>query len=227
MGGNTEHISAEEQKLSKIETQIVDYRKVVESKEIVDIDTLNKAGDSLKTIKDFIKAIDNTRLEIIRPFNKAIKETNEKFNSKKRVAEEIRDILSGKIIAYQKEQRRIQEEEERKRREEAQKKLEEEKQKKLQEAAERNDEEKLAEAEKIEKKQEAIAERPIDIKQTTRGAGSTTTIVKVWKHEVIEPLKVPRPFLKIDDAAIKQAIKNGTREIAGVRIYQDDQLRSR
>jgi hypothetical protein len=52
-------------------------------------------------------------------------------------------------------------------------------------------------------------------------------VAKVWKFEVLNTALVPREFLIVDETAIRRAIAAGTREIAGVRIYQEDQLRVR
>jgi hypothetical protein len=43
---------------------------------------------------------------------------------------------------------------------------------------------------------------------------------KVWKHTVVKPELVPREFLVVDEKAIRQAVRDGVREIPGVRIEQ-------
>lgn len=48
---------------------------------------------------------------------------------------------------------------------------------------------------------------------------------KVWKFEIEDESLVPREFLIVNETAIRVAIREGKREIAGVRIYQEDQLR--
>lgn len=47
---------------------------------------------------------------------------------------------------------------------------------------------------------------------------------KVWRFEVTDPTLVPREFLAVDEVAIRKAVMAGSREIAGVRIYQEDKL---
>jgi hypothetical protein len=44
---------------------------------------------------------------------------------------------------------------------------------------------------------------------------------KVWKFEGLDIAKIPLAFLTIDEAAVKEAIKAGVREIPGIRIYED------
>lgn len=42
-----------------------------------------------------------------------------------------------------------------------------------------------------------------------------------WGYEIVDPNQVPNGYWIIDEAAIKAAIADGTREIPGVRIYQE------
>jgi hypothetical protein len=43
----------------------------------------------------------------------------------------------------------------------------------------------------------------------------------VWRFEVTDESLVPREFMMTNDFAIRKAVNEGTREIAGVRIYED------
>ena len=49
----------------------------------------------------------------------------------------------------------------------------------------------------------------------------TSGVRMVWVFEVVAPESVPNSMWCIDLDRIKQAVANGTREIPGVRIYQD------
>lgn len=48
-----------------------------------------------------------------------------------------------------------------------------------------------------------------------------------WKFEVFDPALVPAQFKVIDESAIRKAVKEGTREIPGVRIYPDENIQIR
>jgi hypothetical protein len=50
---------------------------------------------------------------------------------------------------------------------------------------------------------------------------------KVWKFEITDAVAVPREYLSVDEVLVREAIRSGVREIAGVRIYQEEQLRVR
>lgn len=52
-------------------------------------------------------------------------------------------------------------------------------------------------------------------------APNMTGAALVWQFEVEAAGDVPRPYLEVNEAAIKQAVAAGVREIPGVRIYQD------
>ena len=51
--------------------------------------------------------------------------------------------------------------------------------------------------------------------------GMTTT----WNFEILDPYKVPREFCKPDETLIRQSIKDGAREIPGVRIFEETKIR--
>lgn len=59
---------------------------------------------------------------------------------------------------------------------------------------------------------------------TMRSGGHAATVRKVWKIEVLDATAVPRHYCKPDEQAIRSAVKDGVREIDGVRIYEDDQV---
>jgi hypothetical protein len=48
---------------------------------------------------------------------------------------------------------------------------------------------------------------------------------KVAKFEVLDAAKLPREYLCADEKAIRAAVNSGTREIAGVRIWEDLDVR--
>lgn len=60
-------------------------------------------------------------------------------------------------------------------------------------------------------------------------AAGSAIIREKWEYEVVNFSEIPREFLQVNDKAIKQAIKNGEREIAGLKIYKEveAQVRSR
>ena len=49
---------------------------------------------------------------------------------------------------------------------------------------------------------------------------------KVWTHEIVDELAIPRQWLMVDEKKIRAAVdhEGGVRDIPGVRIYQEDRL---
>lgn len=62
---------------------------------------------------------------------------------------------------------------------------------------------------------------PAPAKTAKVNGGGAVTNRTVWKHEVTAPADVPREFLKVDEQAIRAAVRSGVREIPGVWIYED------
>lgn len=50
--------------------------------------------------------------------------------------------------------------------------------------------------------------------------GANASVRMVWTFEVVDLAQVPAEFLAVNDTAVRQAIKDGTREIPGLKIYQ-------
>lgn len=49
-------------------------------------------------------------------------------------------------------------------------------------------------------------------------------VTKRWTFEVTDLAQVPREYLVIDSAAVRKKIAGGAREIAGIRIYQEESI---
>jgi len=49
-------------------------------------------------------------------------------------------------------------------------------------------------------------------------------VSKHWTFEVVDEKKVPHEYLTVNDAKVDEAIKNGVREIAGLKIFQKERL---
>lgn len=52
-----------------------------------------------------------------------------------------------------------------------------------------------------------------------------TVTAKRWTFEVVNVNKVPKEYLVLDSAAVNKAIRNGVREIDGLKIFQVEGLR--
>ncbi len=69
-----------------------------------------------------------------------------------------------------------------------------------------------------------VAPAPTGPVRTSSGSVGTS---KVWKFEIVNAGDVPREFLAVDEKLIRQAVRDGVRQIPGVRIFQGEQVRVR
>ena len=73
---------------------------------------------------------------------------------------------------------------------------------------------------------EAVVFAPV--LETTRmrtATGATSGLKDDWKYDVTDISKVPAHLLQVHDALVKATIKSGTRQIPGLRIYNEPRAR--
>ncbi len=63
------------------------------------------------------------------------------------------------------------------------------------------------------------------VAKTTKTADAKATFVKVWKFRVSEPERVPPEYLMVDEKKIDRVVKAGMRNIPGVEIWEDEEVR--
>lgn len=54
-----------------------------------------------------------------------------------------------------------------------------------------------------------------------RAAGGTAYERDVWKYEILDYREVPIDYLEVNDGSVKLAMRNGIRNIPGLRIYKE------
>lgn len=72
---------------------------------------------------------------------------------------------------------------------------------------------------------EFVTTQTVEQPNTIRSKGGAATQVKTWTYEIIDPLAVPREYLMINETAIRQAIREGLRDLPGIRIYEEINVR--
>jgi len=148
-----------------------------------------------------------------------------------RIAEEkrIQSELRAKFAAEEKERKELEElfgksdkEEKRLAAEAKQKELEAAKEaaRLREEAAEKQRAINLAAAEREKQQREKEIKKQLAELETSRTKGMR----KTWKFEIMSIKDLPRMFLIPDEVAIRKSILSGTREIPGVRIYEESEL---
>lgn len=178
------------------------------ARKVTDETTLSVAAEILSEVDWVIKHAGDTRLELGRPYREHSDAISAEFNELTSPLTGIRAKLTEDIAAYRAEQ---------------QEKVEAER-KRQEKLAERRQERENRKAEKqgrdpIEHKPPEIPDAPKTIKLAGGGEIQSKT---VWKYEIEDKGMIPRKFLQPDKGAINKAVKGGTREIPGIRIYSDD-----
>ena len=175
--------------------------------------TMNDASDLLAWIATNKKRLEAQRVSLVKPLNDHVKFINGQFKGWMAPLESADQAVRGKVLTYKREQARIA------------------------------DEAKAAEEKRIRAEQALLAEEaettgvplapapppmaatlPSPPAKTTRSALGTTTVKKVWQYEITDPTAVPREYLAVDEKKIAAVVRAGIRSIAGVRIFETEQL---
>lgn len=180
---------------------------------------LVSATDYLGKAKKLINLVNKEVENLCRPLKDRKREIDDAQRKLKERAEEVckeLSIIVGKvetsILAFNKAER-IRVENETKAQQEA-----------IQNAAQEvKDLGPLASEEDIEEATNKASEQFV---RPVISAPSIKGLTVTWKYEVIDPLKVPSQYCSPDPTKIQTAVRSGTRDIPGVRIYQDETIRA-
>jgi len=189
------------------------------------------------------KAAEARRVALVKPLNDHVGSVNAFVKAFLLPVEEADKLLRGRVLTYQQAQaakveaerkrqediRRAAEEEARRKEDEARRKLEEAARLEGQDRAKAQ----AAMDAALQAEQEAIAHRveaaapvvaqPVPAKTVSTALGAAT-VRKTWSYRVVDFNKVPIEYLALDTAKVTTAIREGTRVIAGLEIFQEDSL---
>lgn len=180
----------------------------------------------LKEISDYKKAIKKQEDELSSDAKKELAEIKAMFNEPKSFLNDAEEIVRGKINHFLNEQRaRIEAESlamKQKAEDEALKQAEELEALKSG-AGEYDAVTRKAMIEAIEAKQNKIIDATA--KQMEINQSSANSVVrKVWAFRLTDLSKVPLQYLQLNETAVRNAIKSGERNIAGLEIFQECQV---
>lgn len=175
---------------------------------IVSEQTADTANKVLHWIAEAKKQLEERRKFFVQPLNDQVKKINALFKGISEPIEKADGIIRGKVVEWR---ARI-EEEARKKEEELRRKAEKQRQK---------------EVERAEAKGEIPPPPlPIPVVEVPNTVDGVSTM-RVWTYEVEDIGKVPREFLILDSGAIMREIRQGIRQISGLRIYQKETVQVR
>lgn len=199
-----------DQKLEEISKDLTIIEQEADSYTIQSPADVVLASEFLAKVKARAKSIEEIRLFFVKPLKDQAKAIDGMFNPKITILENIESKVKRLVSNYTMEQERARREEERK----------------LQEA---HAKEMAKQEKKADKKGEdftpTIAPIIQQAPQTIKSESVKTTTIIEWKFEVLDPFSVPRDFCTVDESLIRKSVKQGVREIEGVRIYEDAQIK--
>lgn len=217
-----------------------DYQAIVQPIEIKARVYLNQMNDArieneadkenavimLKEISDYKKAIKKQEDELSSDAKKELAEIKAMFNEPKSFLNDAEEIVRGKINHFLNEQKARMEAEalaiKQKTEDEALKQAEELEALKLG-AGEYDAVTRKAMIEAIEAKQNKLIDATA--KQAEINQSSANSVVrKVWAFRLTDLSKVPLQYIQLNETAVRNAIKAGERNIAGLEIFQECQV---
>lgn len=220
--------------LNRADTLVAALANVPEK--IADQDTSGKAAEFVRQIAACAKRADTARTDAKAPYLEGGRAVDAFFKPVTAKLEDAKKTVNGRLTAYLREQERIAREKA-EAEERAAREAEERARKEAEEAAAAaQTEEDLAEVERKRQAAEAAADvsRNAAAEAATASAGpvrgdygGSSSLRKAWKGQIIDlnaiPLDRLRHHLPADaiEKAIRSFIKDGGRELPGVRIFEE------
>lgn len=184
-----------------------ELREFAEARVITEVAHLTPATEDLSIIARLKKALEEKRKEYIKPLQDHVKAINDAFKFLMEPIEVADQVTRKKILAFQAEQERIRQEQERINA--------------LRIEAAKKEMELKGELTEPVDLVEVIPEAP-DRVETDLGASGMATI---WKFEVVDFALLPDRFKMENATLIGKVVRAGEREIPGVRIWSEKNLR--
>lgn len=207
--GNPYDLTPVRAKLAPYDAEIDKMVALAEALAVSDDATNTTAVEMANQAKKIDAAIERVRKDLVLDPNEYVKAVNGLAKGFQSRLSAIVASLRGKVGAYA---QRV--EMERRKAEEAARKAQEELQAKIDAEA------KAANVEPVQ-----IAAPAVPKQQTmVRTEAGSATQRKVWKHEITDEAQVPREYLVVDESKVRQAVKQGVREIPGIRIYEHTEI---
>lgn len=205
-------------------TSVADVVRAAEAADVQDEKGVEWATAVLAEIKAVRTRVETLRTSFTKPLNEHLRRLNEFFRTMDAPLEAADKDLRGRVLVYRKaveeERRRANAERERLAAEAAAREAE------ARAALRTGDPQTgaiLAAADAAHERADAVRVAPEPPKTVSTVFGSST-VKKNWDFEIADVSAVPREYLAVDDRLVRQAIRNGVREIPGLRIFQREDL---
>lgn len=208
--------------INPVEIKAREFLLKIRSSEIINEGDNLKACELLKEINSYNKTVKSLKSAEEAPLKSSLKEITEKYKNALDFLAEAEKLLRSKISDYAEIKlerlREIQKLDTKRAEEIAIKKLDE--LQALKESSGDYDEvTKAALISSIDSKVNAVIEEISTADEISVG-NSMTTFRKYITFEIVDITKVPAEYLSVDTKAINQAIRNGVRDIPGLKIFE-------
>ena len=177
--------------------------------QITDPASLQKSSGILSDIATAKKRANDLRFSLTKPLDESKKRIMALFSPFIDQFEKATKIIKDKVRDYYFEQ------EEKARKAEKERLLAEAKQEEEIKKAQEEDREPVVEEIPV------IPEVKVPEKTVKGVAGGSMTVKKIWKFTIVDEKLIPNEYRIVSEQLINEAIRNGAREISGVKIYED------
>ena len=208
--------------VSPMELQAREWLETLNAVVIADSVTYEQAGAKLKELKQYTKTIKENKTTDIKPLKDGIKKLEDKYNKPLALLAEADAIIREKMNKYLNDElnRRAEAEAEAKRQAEElalKQALELEEVKK--QASNYDPITARAMVSSLEDKQNELIDQTAKT-EVVNLSTENNIVSKVWDFELVDISAVPQEFIILNDKAVRQAIREGVREIKGLKIFQ-------
>jgi len=177
--------------------------------QITDPASLQKSSGILSDIATAKKRANDLRFSLTKPLDESKKRIMALFSPFIDQFEKATKIIKDKVRDYYFEQ------EEKARQAEKERLLAEAKREEEIQKAQEEDREPVVEEIPV------IPEVKVPEKTVKGVAGGSMTVKKIWKFTIVDEKLIPNEYRIVSKQLINEAIRNGAREISGVKIYED------
>jgi len=209
-------VSPEELQLQEISKGITPIEKKVNELIVKDEVTMLVATDLVSQLRKKKNEIENGRLVLTKPLNDHVKFINGIFNPKYDFVDNLEKVVDGKIKEYRREleKARIAEED------------------RLRKLQEEKNEKDLKKGKTVEFNVAPVVVPSAPAK--VEGKKGAVAFTKFWNYEIEDFKKLPAKYVAqvlnlahdkgLYDTVVRKAVEAGEREIAGVRIFEDEKM---
>jgi hypothetical protein len=217
-------MSTQIKQFDELVSQVTQFVAPTKDIKVTDNSSADKAIETGKAVKDFLKKVETKRKELVGPLNDQVKLINDYakditaplLKAESHIKKELSDFAIEQELIRRKEREKLEAE-----RREAQAKIDAEIA--LASAKCETEVEKLAAAVAIKNEVRTVTS---DFKAREKAIEATAMkgVRQTWKAEVVNEMLLPREYLIPDTVKINKVVSAGIRDIPGIRIYQETSI---